>query len=1077
MPKRTDISSILIIGAGPIIIGQACEFDYSGVQACKALREEGYRVILVNPNPATIMTDPGVADAVYIDPITIQMLKEIIEKEQPDALLPTMGGQTALNSAIELEELGLLEKYNVELIGARSDNIKKAEDRSQFRAIMTKIGLNVPRSFVIESFAEAKKCLTQMRFPIVVRPSFTLGGKGGNVVRSQQDLKKSLEQALEASPIHQVLLEEYLEGWKEFEFEMMRDKAGNCVVVCSIENVNPMGVHTGDSITVAPALTLTDKEYQNLRRMAIQVMQEIGIDTGGANVQFAVNPENGDIVVIEINPRVSRSSALASKATGFPIAKISAKLAVGLTLDEIPNEITKTTYAAFEPSIDYIVTKMPRFSFDKFPEATPFLTTAMKSIGEVMSIGRTFTESLQKALVSLEQGFRGLDEVCSPDLSEEGRLGEIQFYLKNPTPDQLLYIAEAFREGMCLDIIQSCCHYDPWFLKQIESLVRVENLLKEKGLPTDPFQLRYIKSLGFSNERLADLTGVNAREIHQTLLEKKIFPVYKRVDTCAGEFPSWTPYLYSTCETNFSESNTCEASPSEREKVIILGSGPNRIGQGIEFDFCCVQASLALKESGYETVMVNCNPETVSTDYTVSDRLYFEPLQDEYVLGLIKKEQSAGLVKGVVVQLGGQTPLNLIQALQRENIPILGTSPENIDLAENRPKFSCLLKALGLKQPFNQAACTQDDIVSFGQKRQYPLILRPSHVIGGQNMEIIDSEKTLRTLLKGSFSSLFKTGPVLVEQFLERATEIDVDALYDGETLYIAGIMEHFEKAGVHSGDSTCVFPSVTLKKEIIDSLQKQTKLLSDALNIRGLINIQFAIQQDDIYVLEVNPRASRTLPFLSKARGIPFAKLAARVMAGEKLKDVMNVEEQKVTLFHVKMPVFSFSQLPGAIPVLNSQMKSTGEVMGSGKTVEEATGRAFLATLSGLPALKKIYLCVQDEEINEASQLIKEFCEMGFHITIDQNCQGAFELIKGFRGNIAPSQKGPLDQSIEEYSIIINTLIYSQSSEAYSIYRKRIILNGVVECTTLLQARGLVEALKIDRGCKEMPLRYKHAS
>ena len=1062
MPKRTDIKSILIIGSGPIVIGQACEFDYSGVQACNALREEGYRVILINPNPATIMTDPEMADAIYIEPITLDIITQIIEKERPDALLSTMGGQVALNAAMELEEKGVLKKYHVELIGAKAPNIKRAEDRSLFRDAMFSIGVDVPKSFIVSCLSEAKQYIKEFQFPVVVRPSFTLGGKGSSIIRNEKEYTRKITHALENSPIKQALLEEYLEGWKEFEFEMMRDKANNCIVVCSIENINPMGVHTGDSITVAPALTLTDKEFQNMRDIAIAVMREIDIDTGGANVQFAVNPRDGHIVVIEVNPRVSRSSALASKATGFPIAKISAKLAVGLTLDEIPNEITKTTYAAFEPTLDYVVTKIPRFSFDKFPQANPHLTTSMKSIGEVMAIGRTFIESLQKALISLENGLHGFGSITSlPSLKGEC-LKEIIKNLKVPTAEQILYIAEAFRVGMTLEDVHAHCHYDPWFLEQIKTLIHVEENIKSEGLPDTLNQLKYIKSLGFSNARLSQLTSLSEERVSQRFLRHSVKPSYKRVDTCSAEFSSSTPYLYSTFETHFSNIENCEAEVSDREKVIIIGSGPNRIGQGIEFDYCCVQASLALKNMGYETIMINCNPETVSTDYTVSDRLYFEPLQKEYVLNIIRKEQSRGILKGVIIQLGGQTPLNLIPALREENIPILGTSPDTIDLTENRQKFSAFLSKIKLNQPLNRAANSRDELVSLCKDIPYPLILRPSYVIGGHKMEVIHSEDELQKLLESDYLSVLETGPVLVEQYLENAKEIDVDAICDGENTYIAGIMEHFEKAGVHSGDSTCSLPSFSLSQKIVENLKEQTKILCRELEIKGLINVQFAIQKEEIFILEVNPRASRTVPFVSKAKGIPFAKLAARVMVGEKLKDVSIPDDEDLKHIYVKQPIFSFSQLPGSIPILNSQMKSTGEVMGTGFNLAQATAKAYLSIIKDPITIKNVFICVQDSENLEINQIIVDLIKMGFAITISQQNNTILEGLGKLSQQLQVAKNSIFDMDIKRFSIIINTTSYNHSDLAYSKYRKTIIENNIIECTTLPHARGVVKVLDL---------------
>ena len=1056
MPKRTDINSILIIGSGPIVIGQACEFDYSGVQACRALQEEGYKTILINSNPATIMTDPEVADKIYLEPIIPESIEDIIKKEQPDALLSTMGGQVALNVAMELEEKGILKKYNVELIGAKSENIKKAEDRSLFREAMKKISVPVPKSFVVKTLEEALSYVKELTFPLVIRPSFTLGGKGGSTIFERKEFEEKILQALESSPIKQALLEEYLLGWKEFELEMMRDKADNCIVVCSIENINPMGIHTGDSITVAPALTLTDKEFQTMRNMAISIMREIGIDTGGANVQFAVNPKDGRTVVIEMNPRVSRSSALASKATGFPIAKISAKLAVGFTLDEILNDITKKTTAAFEPALDYVVTKIPRFSFDKFPEANPYLTTSMKSIGEVMGIGRTFIVSFQKAINSLENGLNGFNEIGSLPISQEERIERIKHYLKSPTDIQFLYIAEAFRNGLNVEDIHGYCYYDPWFLEQIEKIIKIEEVIKNCGLPDNPQQLQYIKSLGFSNARLAQLTQKDERFISKDLREQGVSPVYKRVDTCAGEFPSSTPYLYSTYETHFSDLQNCEADVSDKEKVIIIGSGPNRIGQGIEFDYCCVQASLALRELGYETVMVNCNPETVSTDYTISDRLYFEPLKEEYVLNIIQKEQSKGTLKGVITQLGGQTPLNLISSLVKGNIPILGTSPDSIDTAEDRLKFRKLLSKLNLNQPINRAARSEKEVLFFCKEVKYPLILRPSYVIGGHKMEIIRSEEELLSLLKKDYLSILNKGPILVEQYLEDAKEIDIDAISDGREIRIIGIMEHFEKAGVHSGDSTCALPSFSLSPEIIEELEEQTYILCKALKIKGFINIQFAIKEAKIFVLEVNPRASRTVPFVSKAYGVPFAKLAAQIMTGKKIKALSFPKEQSLAFSYVKMPVFSFSQLPGAKTNLDSQMRSTGEIIGIGKDLRTATAKAYLSVLKERPTFKEVFIKVKQTEELEATQIILDLAEMGLKILLSESNKAIIPNLDSCLNLIEVVKDDNLEAKLNNTTLIIattsNSFLNSESTDTREARNEE-----AIKCITLQHAGGIV--------------------
>lgn len=1065
MPKRTDLNSILVIGSGPIIIGQACEFDYSGVQACKALREEGYEIILVNPNPATIMTDPQIADTVYVEPIIPEIISKIIKKHLPDALLPTMGGQIALNTAIQLEESGILAQYNVELIGAKAPNIKKAEDRSKFQEAMKQLGLNIPKGFHISSLDEAYICLKELTFPLVVRSSFTLGGIGGHIIYKKDDFEDFILQALNLSPIKQALLEEYLFGWKEFELEMMRDNKGNCVVVCAIENINPMGVHTGDSITVAPSLTLTDKEFQNMRDMAIAIMYEIGIDTGGANVQFAVNPRDGRIVVIEMNPRVSRSSALASKATGFPIARISAKLAVGLTLDEIPNEITKTTYAAFEPAIDYVVTKIPRFSFEKLPEANLNLSTSMKSVGEVMAIGRTFKESFQKAISSLEIGLNGLDELNCLPANKIERLQIIKNHLLKPTPNQFLYIAEAFRENLSTNEIHEYCQYDLWFLNQIKQLVEVENVIKKEGLPDTSYELKYLKSLGFTNKRLAQLTNTAEQNINQLFINHKIYPSFKRVDTCAAEFESSTPYLYSTYETNFSETDNCEAGVSNKEKIIIIGSGPNRISQGIEFDYCCVHASLTLKNFGYETIIINCNPETVSTDYTISDRLYFEPLTEEMVLSIIQKEMSNGILKGVIIQLGGQTPINLIPALAAANIPILGTSYKSIELAEDRHKFSQLLSMIGLKQPFNTIANCSSEILNLCKEVGYPVILRPSYVIGGHNMAILKSEKETINFLNKEDRSFFQFGPLLIERYLVDAIEVDVDAISDGTDIHIAGIMEHFEKAGIHSGDSTCSLPSFSLSEIIIKEIERNTVTLCKVLNIQGIINIQFAIQDGEIFVLEVNPRASRTIPFVSKAKGVSFVELAVQLMIGKKINDLRIENIQNLNFSYVKCPIFSFSQSPGVDPSLNSTMKSTGEVMGVGYNLAEATAKAFLSILKAKPKKKTVIIKVNHNEELELIPIISELIKIGYkirlaleNINIIKNypfSEDVIEIIKFNKITIAD------DNFFNDTFLIINTIEEYNSENSHNKYRKFILKNNITQCSTLHHAKGLIRALQ----------------
>ncbi|MEJ2590908.1 MAG: carbamoyl-phosphate synthase large subunit, partial [Candidatus Thiodiazotropha sp.] len=932
MPKRTDIQSIMIIGAGPIVIGQACEFDYSGAQACKALREEGFRVILVNSNPATIMTDPDMADAIYIEPITWPTLERIIEKERPDALLPTMGGQTALNSALDLVREGVLEKYGVEMIGASREAIDKAEDRDLFRQAMRKIGLDMPRSAVAHSMEEALQVQAQIGYPTIIRPSFTMGGSGGGIAYNPDEFVEICERGLDLSPTNELLIEESILGWKEYEMEVVRDRKDNCIIICSIENLDPMGVHTGDSITVAPAQTLTDKEYQIMRNASLAVLREIGVETGGSNVQFAINPENGRMIIIEMNPRVSRSSALASKATGFPIAKVAAKLAVGYTLDELQNEITGgATPASFEPSIDYVVTKVPRFAFEKFPQADDRLTTQMKSVGEVMAIGRTFQESLQKALRGLETGKDGLDEIL--DLNAEDVRDTLVREIRLPGPERLWYVAECFRFGMSLEEVHEICAIDPWFLVQIEELVNLERETAGQGLEgLTPERLRYLKRKGFSDRRIAGLVESKEAEIRRLRHEAGIRPVFKRVDTCAAEFATSTAYLYSTYEEE------CEAAPSERKKIMVLGGGPNRIGQGIEFDYCCVHAAFAMREDGYETIMVNCNPETVSTDYDTSDRLYFEPLTLEDVLEIIHKENP----HGVIVQYGGQTPLKLANDLEAAGAPIIGTSPDSIDLAEDRERFQQLVEKLGLKQPPNRTARNPEDAVRLAEEIGYPLVVRPSYVLGGRAMEIVFNESELRRYMREAVS-VSNDSPVLLDRFLDDAIEVDVDAICDGEDVLIGGIMEHIEQAGVHSGDSACSLPPYTLSAAIQDRMREQIRKMALELKVVGLMNTQFAIKDNQIYLLEVNPRASRTVPFVSKATGVQLAKVAARCMAGTSLQAQGITKEVIPENYFVKEAVFPFVKFPGVDTVLGPEMKSTGEVMGVGRTFGEAYNKSIM--------------------------------------------------------------------------------------------------------------------------------------
>jgi len=990
MPKRTDIESILIVGAGPIVIGQACEFDYSGVQACKALKQEGYRVVLVNSNPATIMTDPGLADATYVEPITPEMVAKIIERERPDALLPTMGGQTGLNTGMELAKSGVLAELGVEMIGAKAEVIIKAEDRQLFRQAMDKIGIASPRSHLVASFEEALVALSEVGLPAIIRPSFTLGGSGGGIAYNRDEFEEIVLGGLRTSPVGEVLIEQSALGWKEYEMEVVRDRADNCIIVCSIENLDPMGIHTGDSITVAPALTLTDKEYQILRDASIACLREIGVDTGGSNVQFAIHPDSGELVIIEMNPRVSRSSALASKATGFPIAKVAAKLAVGYTLDELDNDITKITPASFEPTIDYVVTKMPRFTFEKFAGTEPLLTTSMKSVGEAMAIGRCFGESLQKALRSMETGLTGLNEVEIPGAlatAEDGSThvdrDSILSALAKPTPDRLLVVAQALRLGLSVDEINRVTKIDPWFLQQVADLLAAEAEVRAGGLGENGARLGALKRLGFSDARLAELIGQEEAEVAALRRTAGIGPVFKRIDTCAGEFPALTPYMYSSYETglrvNGAGAPECEAEPSERDKVIILGGGPNRIGQGIEFDYCCVHAAYALEEAGLETIMVNCNPETVSTDYDTSDRLYFEPLTAEDVIEIARVERRKGSLLGVIVQFGGQTPLKLAQALEAADIPILGTSPDAIDLAEDRRRFQDLLSRLGLKQPENGTATNAQEARAVAERIGYPVLIRPSYVLGGRAMEIVyDGEQLDRYI--GSAVKVSGRNPVLIDNYLRDATEVDVDAVADGAEVFVAGIMEHIEEAGIHSGDSACSLPPHSLSQETIDEIGRQTRMLAGALKVVGLMNVQFAVQNGEIYILEVNPRASRTVPFVAKATGVPIAKVAARVMAGAKLSE-FKLDRARGEHVAVKEAVFPFARFPGVDVVLGPEMKSTGEVMG----LDADFARAFLKSQIGagtsLPQGGTVFISVKDSDKPATEALARALLDLGFSI------------------------------------------------------------------------------------------------
>jgi carbamoyl-phosphate synthase large subunit len=995
MPKRTDISSILIIGAGPIVIGQACEFDYSGVQACKALRAEGYRIILVNSNPATIMTDPDVADATYVEPITPEMVEKIIAAERPDALLPTMGGQTALNTALALESRGVLARYGVEMIGARAEVIDKAEDRQKFRDAMDKLGLESPKSKAAHTLEEAMEGLAFVGLPAIIRPSFTLAGTGGGIAYNVEEFREIVERGLDLSPTTEVLIEESVLGWKEYEMEVVRDKADNCIIVCSIENIDPMGVHTGDSITVAPALTLTDKEYQIMRTASIAVLREIGVETGGSNVQFAVNPADGRMVVIEMNPRVSRSSALASKATGFPIAKVAARLAVGYTLDELMNDITGATPASFEPSIDYVVTKIPRFAFEKYPGSEPYLTTSMKSVGEVMAIGRTFKESLQKALRGLETGLTGLDEIEIEGAAdpETGKAAVVRA-LGVPTPDRLRVIAQAFRHGLTVEEVHGACSYEPWFLRQLQDLVRQEGLVRAGGLPDTAQGFRALKAQGFSDARLARLVRQPEGAVRAARRALGVRPVFKRIDTCAGEFRADTPYMYSTYETGaLGQAPDCESEPSDRRKAVILGGGPNRIGQGIEFDYCCCHAAFALADVGVESIMVNCNPETVSTDYDTSDRLYFEPLTAEDVLELIAVEQSRGTLLGVIVQFGGQTPLKLAQALEEAGIPILGTSPDAIDLAEDRERFQQLLHRLEIAQPVNAIARSREEAFAGAHKVGYPVVIRPSYVLGGRAMEIVRDDEQLERYITTAVQ-VSGDSPVLIDQYLSRATEVDVDALCDGETVFVAGVMEHIEEAGVHSGDSACSLPPFSLRPGTIAELKRQTEAMAFALGVRGLMNVQFAIEEPHsdaprIFVLEVNPRASRTVPFVAKTIGKPLAAIAARVMAGESLAS-FGLVETPYDHVAVKEAVFPFARFAGVDTVLGPEMRSTGEVMGldwrrEGEGPGPAFARAFAKSQLGggtvLPATGAVFVSVKDADKPWIVEPVKLLLARGFRI------------------------------------------------------------------------------------------------
>jgi len=1145
MPKRTDIKSILIIGAGPIVIGQACEFDYSGTQACKALRAEGYRVILVNSNPATIMTDPELADATYIEPITPEVVAKIIAKERPDALLPTMGGQTALNTALSLRRMGVLERYGVEMIGANAEAIDKAEDRALFREAMAKIGLETPKSmlanatevkdadrkkheaeraelrakhtgpeldaaldaleaewqrgegdrkqrYINHAMAIAAQALDVVGLPAIIRPSFTLGGTGGGIAYNRTEFFDIVSSGLDASPTTEVLIEESVLGWKEYEMEVVRDKADNCIIVCSIENLDPMGVHTGDSITVAPALTLTDKEYQIMRNASIAVLREIGVETGGSNVQFAVNPADGRMVVIEMNPRVSRSSALASKATGFPIAKVAAKLAIGYTLDELENDITGgATPASFEPSIDYVVTKIPRFAFEKFAGSDPVLTTAMKSVGEVMAIGRTFAESLQKALRGLETGLTGLDEIEIPGLGDNGpdEKNAIRAALGTPTPDRLRMVAQAIRMGTSVADVHAMCHIDPWFLEQIAAIVAMEERIREHGLPQDAANLRMLKGMGFSDSRLASLVKKDAEEVRKIRESLGVHPVFKRIDTCAAEFAAPTAYMYSTYETPFAGAPADEARVSDRRKVVILGGGPNRIGQGIEFDYCCCHAAFALADAGFESIMINCNPETVSTDYDTSDRLYFEPLTPEDVLEILRAEQQEGELVGVIVQFGGQTPLKLADALEKAGIPILGTAPDMIDLAEDRDRFQKLLQKLGLKQPKNGIAYSVEQARVVAGELGFPLVVRPSYVLGGRAMQIVWDDARLQTYLldtvpglvpeeirqkypadkTGQINTLLSKNPLLFDTYLSEAIEVDVDCLSDGKEVFVCGIMEHIEEAGIHSGDSACSLPVHSLSPEIVSELERQTTALAKALNVGGLMNVQYAVKNGDVYVLEVNPRASRTVPFVAKTIGRPIAKIAARVMAGETLEQAFATygslpNPNDLGHIAVKEAVFPFARFPGVDILLGPEMKSTGEVMGLDRDYALAFAKAQLGAGVDLPRSGTLFVSVRDEDKARVLPAVRRLADLGFRILatggtarfLRENGVEAEKINKVLEG------RPHIEDAIRnrQVQLVFNTTDGQKAVSDSKSLRRATLMQKVPYYTTMAGANAVVEAI-----------------
>jgi len=1060
MPKRTDLKSIMIIGAGPIVIGQACEFDYSGAQACKALRAEGYRVILVNSNPATIMTDPGLADATYIEPITPEMVEKIIAKERPDALLPTMGGQTALNTAMQLAANGVLEKYGVELIGAKADVIDRAEDRLKFRDAMAEIGIESPKSRIARSMDEARAALIEIGLPAVIRPSFTLGGTGGGIAYNREEFERIVAGGLDASPTTEVLVEESVLGWKEFEMEVVRDSKDNCIIICAIENVDPMGIHTGDSVTVAPALTLTDREYQVMRDASVACLRKIGVDTGGSNVQFAVNPADGRLVVIEMNPRVSRSSALASKATGFPIAKIAAKLAVGYTLDELTNDITMTTPASFEPTIDYVVVKIPRFTFEKFPGTPALLSTSMKSVGEAMAIGRSFAEALQKGLRSMETGLSGLDPVEIPG---DGGPDAFRAALSQPKPDRLLMAAQALRAGISVEDIHAASKFDPWFLRELEKIVAAERDIAANGLPRDATKMRRIKAMGFSDAQLARLSATAEPAVAAMRQKLGVLPVYKRIDTCAAEFAAATPYMYSTYEGGFG-TPACESEPTDRQKIIILGGGPNRIGQGIEFDYCCVHAAYALKEAGFETIMVNCNPETVSTDYDTSDRLYFEPLTAEDVIALIRREQSNGTVLGCIVQYGGQTPLKLSQALARADIPILGTSADAIDLAEDRERFQQLLHKLGLRQPENGIARSAEEAEAITDRIGYPIVIRPSYVLGGRAMEILYDNRGLARYMRDSGAAALSSGPLLIDRYLNDAIEVDVDCICDGEEVYVAGVMEHIEEAGIHSGDSACALPPYTLSPATVTELKAETELMAKALGVVGLMNVQYAIKDNEIFVLEVNPRASRTAPFVAKATGVPIAKIGARVMAGAKLSEFRLDDDSIAPHVAVKEAVFPFNRFPDVDTILGPEMKSTGEVMGLDSSFERAFAKSQLGAGVKLPESGTAFLSVRDSDKAAAIGVARRLIDSGFAIVATRGTAARLReagLTVGVINKVLEGRPHCVDAIRSgDIQIVINTAAGAQSvTDSFDI-RRSALTHGIPHYTTIAGARAAAHAI-----------------